>query len=183
MIKKTGFEKVIEPEVRKDRTLPSNVWFCLCLWRDDSRPGILSGREVSNDWLIFILELFLNCTVASVNHELCSLSYCCLGAKSCLTLWTPWTVARQAPPSLLSPRVCANSCLLSQWCHPTISSSVAPFSFCLQSFPASGSSPTSWLFASGGQSNHLSTPSTNPQIPNRYYIQEVIFYSFNDPVS
>ena len=38
-----------------------------------------------------------------------------------------------------SPRVCSNSCPLSQWCHPTISYSVAPFSFCLQSFPASGS--------------------------------------------
>ena len=99
MVKKTGFEKVMVPAVRKDRTLPSNVWFCLCSWRDDSRPGILSGREVSNDWLIFILELFLNCTVASVNHELCGLRYCCSGAKSCLTLWTPWTVARQAPLS------------------------------------------------------------------------------------
>ena len=143
----------------------------------------LRGRGVSNDWLIFILELFLNCTVASINHELCGLSYHCSVAKSCLTLWTPWTVARQAPVSLLSPRVCANSCLLSQWCHPTISSSVAPFSFCLQSFPASGSSPMSWFFASGGQSNHLSTSSTKPQIPNSYYIQEVIFYSSNDPVS
>ena len=40
---------------------------------------------------------------------------------------------------------------LSQWCHPTISSSVVPFS-CLQSFPASGSFPVSWLFASGGWS-------------------------------
>jgi len=43
-------------------------------------------------------------------------------------------------------------CPLSQWCHPPISSSVAPFSFCLQSFPASGSFPMSWLFKSGGQS-------------------------------
>ena len=51
-----------------------------------------------------------------------------------------------------SPRVCSNSCPLSQWCHPTISSSVAPFSSCPQSFPASGSFPVSWLFASGGQS-------------------------------
>ena len=51
-----------------------------------------------------------------------------------------------------SPRVCSNSCPLSQWCHPTISSSVAPFSSCLQYFPASGSLPMSWLFTSGGQS-------------------------------
>ena len=46
----------------------------------------------------------------------------------------------------------ANSCLLSRWCHPTISSSVTTFSYCLQSFPASGPFPVSWLLASGGQS-------------------------------
>ena len=51
-----------------------------------------------------------------------------------------------------SPRVCSNSCPLSPWYHPTISSSVAPFSSCLWSFPASGSFPMSWLFASSGQS-------------------------------
>jgi len=47
--------------------------------------------------------------------------------------------------------VWSNSCPLSQWCHSTISSSVIPCSSCLQSFPASGSFPMSWLFASGGQ--------------------------------
>ena len=51
-----------------------------------------------------------------------------------------------------SPRACSNSCLLSWWCHPTTSSSVTPFSFCLQSFPASGSFPMSRLLGSGGQS-------------------------------
>ena len=51
-----------------------------------------------------------------------------------------------------SPRVCPNSCPLSQWSHPTISSSVVPFSSCLQSFPASGSFPVSQLFPSDGQS-------------------------------
>ena len=59
--------------------------------------------------------------------------------------------ARLPCPSL-SPRVCSNSCPLSQWCHPTISSSVVPFSSCPQSFPASGSFPMSQLFPSGGQS-------------------------------
>ena len=54
-------------------------------------------------------------------------------------------------PSLF-PRACWNSCPLSQWCHPTISSSVIRFSSCLQSFPVSGSFPVSQLFASGGQS-------------------------------
>ena len=49
------------------------------------------------------------------------------------------------------PGTCSNSCLLSRWCHPTISSSVVPFSFCLQSFTASGSFSGSH-FLSGGQS-------------------------------
>ena len=51
-----------------------------------------------------------------------------------------------------TPRACSNPCPSSQWCHPTISSSVIPFSSCLQSFPESGSFPMSQLFASGGQS-------------------------------
>ena len=56
------------------------------------------------------------------------------------------------PCPSLSPGVCSNSCPLSQWRHPTISSSVAPFSSCSQSFPASGSFPMSRFFASCGQS-------------------------------
>ena len=58
---------------------------------------------------------------------------------------TPWTAARQASLSFTSGP-------LSQWCHPTISSSVTPFSPCPQSFPASDSFPLSQLFSSGGQS-------------------------------
>ena len=51
-----------------------------------------------------------------------------------------------------SPGACSNSCSLSQWCHPTISSSVIPLSSCLQSFPASRSFQISQFFTSGGQS-------------------------------
>ena len=51
-----------------------------------------------------------------------------------------------------TPKACSNPCPLSQWCHPTISSSVIPFSSCLQSFPALGSFQMSQFFASGGQS-------------------------------
>ena len=64
---------------------------------------------------------------------------------------TAWTAAHQVSCLSLSPGVCSESCPLSQWCHPTISSFIAPFS-CPQSFPASGSFPVSWLFPSGGQS-------------------------------
>ena len=60
------------------------------------------------------------------------------------------------PCPSLSPRVWSNSCPSSQWCYLTISSS-ATFSSCRQSFPASGSSPMSRLFASGGQSIAAST--------------------------
>ena len=54
-----------------------------------------------------------------------------------------------------------NSCLLSWWCHPTISSSVVPFSSCPQSFPASGSFPMSHLFTSGGQSIGVSASTSD----------------------
>ena len=63
--------------------------------------------------------------------------------------------ARPPCPSSI-PRVHPNPCPLSQWCHPTISSSVVPFSPCPQSFPASGSFQMSQLFASGGQSTGVS---------------------------
>ena len=55
-----------------------------------------------------------------------------------------------------TPRVHPNSCPSSRWCHPTISSSVVPFSSCPQSFPASGSFQMSQLFTSGGQSTGVS---------------------------
>ena len=65
---------------------------------------------------------------------------------------TPWTAAHQASCSSLSPWVCLNSYPWSQWYYPTMSSSVVPFSSCLQSFLASGSFPMSHLFRSGGPS-------------------------------
>ena len=63
--------------------------------------------------------------------------------------------ARLLCPSL-SLWVCSNLCPLSQWCHPTISSSVVPFSSCPQYFPASEFFPTSQLFPSGGQNTGAS---------------------------
>ena len=60
------------------------------------------------------------------------------------------------PCSSLFPGVCSNSCPLNRWCHPRTSSSVALFSSCPQSFPASGSFPMSRVFASGGHSTGVS---------------------------
>jgi len=65
---------------------------------------------------------------------------------------TPLTEAHQASLSIINSQSPPKPCPLSRWCHPTISSSVVPFSSCLQFFPASGSFPMSQHFASGGQS-------------------------------
>ena len=67
------------------------------------------------------------------------------------SLWPHGLQHARLPLPSQSPGVCSNSWPLSRWCYPTISSSVARFSSCPQSFPASGSFPMSWLFASGGQ--------------------------------
>ena len=68
------------------------------------------------------------------------------------SLWPPGLQHAGPPCPSPTPGAYSNSCLLSWWCHPTISSSVIPFSSCPQSFPASGSFPMSRFFASGGQS-------------------------------
>ena len=70
---------------------------------------------------------------------------------------------QRTPCPSLSPWVCSNSCPLSWWCHPTISSSVIPFSSCSQSFPASGSFPMSQLLASRGWS--IGVSASAPVLP------------------
>jgi len=66
------------------------------------------------------------------------------------SLWPHGLQHARPPCPSPSPGVYSNSCPLSQWCHPTISSSVVPFFSCPQSFPASGSLPVSQLFTEGG---------------------------------
>ena len=106
----------------------------------------MQQEEVLSPWGHFLLQ---HC------EELCSRAFntqedpgCCSVAKS---LWPHRLQHAKLPCPSPSPRVCSNLCPLDQWCFLTISSSAAPFSFCLQSFSASGSFPVSWLFASGGQ--------------------------------
>ena len=77
-------------------------------------------------------------------------------AQSCPTLQPHGLQHTRLPCPTSTPRACLNSCPSSWWCHPTISSSVIPFSSCLQSFPASGSFPMSQSFASGSQSTGVS---------------------------
>ena len=68
------------------------------------------------------------------------------------SLWPHGLQHVRLPCPSPTPGACSNPCPSSQWCHPTISSSVIPFSSCLQSFPALGSFPMSQFFTSGDQS-------------------------------
>ena len=77
-------------------------------------------------------------------------------AQSCPTLWPHESQHARPPCPSPTPGVHSDSRPSSQWCHPAISSSVVPFSSCLQSLPASGSFPMSQLFAWGGQSIRVS---------------------------
>ena len=91
-----------------------------------------------------MLCIFSLCYYVS-GHELLLFS-CSVLSESLLMQCT------RLPSLSQSPGACSNSCPSSQWFHPIISSSVIPFSFCLQSFPASGTFQVSQLFASCGQS-------------------------------
>ena len=89
---------------------------------------------------------------------------CCSVPKLCPTLCYPMDYSTPGfPVSHRLLEFCPTSCPLSQWCHPTISSSVIPFSSCLQSFPTSRSFQMSWLFASGGQS--IGAPALTSVLP------------------
>ena len=128
-----------EDMVTHSGILASELWPCPSFMRnlvdyidEGSQSGIGDEEQKSKDLVFF----FLFSSVQLLHY-----------------VWffvTPWTAARQASLSI-TPGACSNSCPSSQWCHPTISSSVVPFS-CLQSFPASGSFPMSQFFASRGQS-------------------------------
>ena len=92
-------------------------------------------------WRINELEAF-----SCLNFTLClGLQFSSVQSLSCVWLSvTLWTARHTRPPCPSpTPGACSNSCPSNQWCHPTISSSVVPFSSFLPSFPASGSSPVS----------------------------------------
>ena len=89
-------------------------------------------------------QILCQCSIVNIDDIY---GCCCSVTKSCLTLCNPMNCSRPGCCPSLSPWY-----PLSQWGHPTISSSVIPFSFCLQSFPASGSFPMNLLFTSVGQS-------------------------------
>ena len=85
--------------------------------------------------------------ICSLTHQFSSVT------QSCLTLWPHALQHTRLPcPSLTNCWSYSNSCPLSQWCHPIVSSSVTLFSSCFQSFPVSGSFPRCQFFTSCGQS-------------------------------
>ena len=120
-------------------------------YRISGENGICSPRVLTTRIAVFILKLPLpECGRLSyqdtsdtllVSHSVLSDSLQPYGLQH-----------TRLPCPSSSPRVCSNSYPSSRWCHPTISSSVVPFSAWLQSFPASGSVLMSGLFTSGGQS-------------------------------
>ena len=112
----------------------------------------------------FVIHLYM---VYRALHNLFLLTLTALSSVHLLSrvqlFATPGTAAHQASLSITNFRSLLKLVSMSRWCHPAISSSVVPFS-CLQSFPASGSFPTSRLFASGGQSVGASASASVPPV-------------------
>ena len=115
----------------------TGVWSVVRDLRSHRSPGVAKRRR----------------NTASPGNKV-SVQFSCLVVSN--SLW-PHELQHTRPPCPSpTPRVHPNPCPQSQWCHPTISSSVVPFSSCPQSFPASGSFPRSQLFTWGGQSTGVS---------------------------
>ena len=110
--------------------------------------------------LSYCIEPLIQCWVAAKRID----QFSSVQALSPVWLFaTPWTVVCQASLPSPTPGACSNSCPSSWWYHPTIWSSVVPFSSCPQSFPASGSFPVSQFFSSGGISASASVLPVNIQ--------------------
>ena len=117
-------------------------WVATSSSRGSSRPRDLTWVSCIGTWFLFTTE--------APAKPLCTFLF---SLPSCVQLFvTPWIAARLPCPSLC-PGVCSNSCALSRWCYLTISSSATLFSFCLQSFPASG-----FFFFSNELSVHIRWP-------------------------
>ena len=107
---------------------------------------MIHSFPIKNKHIIFTARKIYQLSNKNVSVQFSSV------AQSCLILRTHGLQHARPPCLSPTPRVYPSSCPLSRWCHPTISSSVIPFSSHLQSFSASGSFPMSQVFAWGGQS-------------------------------
>ena len=102
-----------------------------------------------------LISLAVHCPKELLTSSVWEIILCCCCSSVANRVWlfaTPWTGARHVPLSFTISWSLLKLTSLSWWCHPTISSSIAPFSYCPQYFPASRSFTMSWLFASGDQS-------------------------------
>ena len=126
----------------------NNIWGGDIWW-------VLTFFPINLIWKYLVLWLSiakwrLTLTLSALEHQ----SFCLTSVQSLsrVQLFATPVLQHTGPPCPLpTPRLYSNSCPLSQWCHPAISSSVIPFSSCLQSFPASESFPVSQFFPSCGQ--------------------------------
>ena len=146
------------------------LWLCISCF-----PGTICWKHCFSHWMVVLSKiiwssvkgLFLDSLVCSIGiclwfytstsfeiWKLDFLYFVSVQSLSHVRLHGLQQVRLPCPSS--TPGACSNSCPSSRWCHPTISSSVVPFSSCLQSFPASGSFPMSQFFASGGQRTGVS---------------------------
>ena len=102
------------------------------------------GVAKSWTWLIHLNYTVMKCSVWHIVRNITSVQFSHTVVSDSL-----WLHGLQRASPSPTPGACSNSCPLSLWCHPTISSSVIPFSSCFQSFPASGSFPMTHFFESG----------------------------------
>ena len=117
------------------------------MWQPGWEGSLGENRMYIYDWVVCWAPETI--TTSLINY----FSFSTVQSLSLVWLFViPWTAACQASLSITNSRSLPNSCPLSRWCHPTISSSVIPFSFCPQSLPASGSFQMSQLFTSCVQS-------------------------------
>ena len=148
-----------------------NEWDGEPLWHFAQRP--------SKNWLNRITMLAILRTdrkVLMCIHQRRSVQFSCSVVSNCL--WPHRLQHSRLPCPSPTPRVYSNSCPLSWWYHPTISSSLVPFSSCLQSFSASGYFPMSQFFASSGQSIGVSaSTSALPMNIQDCFLQDGLVWS------
>ena len=113
------------------------------------RINLGEGKNINLDRSVLNCVLNFQIEISSQQSPLSSVQFSCSVSNS---LQPHGLQQARLPCPSPSPGVCSNSCPLSWWCHPTILSSVVPFSSCLQSLSASGSFPMSQFFTSGSQS-------------------------------
>ena len=128
------------------------VLYFICFSNDSNKNGITSQKAdcmpatVPNAFIFIII----------IHFPKDNYSVQCSRSIMSDSLWPRGLQHTSLPCPSPAPGTCSISCSSSWWCHPTISSSVIPFSSCLQSFPASGAFPMSQFFTSGGQSIEIS---------------------------